>query len=275
MQILIGFICGVVVALGAWRAGALAASGAVGAALVGGVIFGFGGLAWAALLLTFFITSSALSRFSRRQKADLSEKFSKGSQRDLGQVLANGGAGAVFALLFALSQHWDGWWVAFAGAMAAVNADTWATELGVLSASLPRLITTGKTAPRGASGAVTLLGYGAVFAGAGLVALVGAIFGALQVAPYLAPFAAWGFLLCVILGGAAGSTFDSLLGASVQTIYICPACQKETERHPYHTCGSATRLLRGWTWLNNDWVNFFCSLVGAGVALGLWVLFWR
>jgi uncharacterized membrane protein len=31
--------------------------------------------------------------------------------------------------------------------------------------------------------------------------------------------------------------------------------------------------LRGWRWLNNDLVNLVCSLVGAGMALGGWLLF--
>ena len=81
-------------------------------------------------------------------------------------------------------------------------------------------------------------------------------------------------MLVLVLGGLAGSTFDSFLGATVQAIYYCPQCHKETERHPYHLCGTQTSLVRGWPWLNNDLVNFFCSLAGAGVALAFkWLLF--
>jgi uncharacterized membrane protein len=86
-----------------------------------------------------------------------------------------------------------------------------------------------------------------------------------------------GFLLLwaiIIIGGLAGALFDSLLGATVQAIYHCPSCQKETERHPLHICGTVTVRVRGWRWLNNDWVNFACSLVGAAIAVGIWkVLF--
>jgi uncharacterized membrane protein len=60
----------------------------------------------------------------------------------------------------------------------------------------------------------------------------------------------------------------------VQSIYYCPTCQKETERHPLHTCGTATQPLRGWRWLDNDLVNFACSLMGAAVAAAAgWMLF--
>jgi hypothetical protein len=72
-------------------------------------------------------------------------------------------------------------------------------------------------------------------------------------------------LLGATAGGLAGSLFDSLLGATVQTIYYCDGCGKETERR-VHRCGQATRRLRGWPWLDNDGVNFVASLVGAAVA---------
>jgi uncharacterized membrane protein len=146
-----------------------------------------------------------------------------------------------------------------------VNADTWATELGVLSKNLPRLITNGKAVERGTSGAVSLPGSLAALGGAALIGLTAGLF-SLKAEPLRLAGAA-------ILGGLAGSFFDSLLGATVQAIYYCPACQKETERHPRHLCGTETSLRRGWRWLNNDVVNFACSLVGAGTAVGIsWLI---
>ncbi len=67
------------------------------------------------------------------------------------------------------------------------------------------------------------------------------------------------------LSGAAGSLIDSLLGATVQQIYYCDTCGKETERH-VHRCGTTTRPLRGWSWMNNDLVNLLSSLGGGLVA---------
>ena len=259
MQLILGFIFGALIGFFAYRARALSLSGAWGATLTGGLIFGLGGLPWAVVLLTFFISSSGLSRAFAKNKSTLGEKFSKGSQRDIGQVLANGGLGALLAVIYAVfpDQNWS--WIAFAGAMAAVNADTWATELGVLSRRPPRLITNGRVVERGASGGVSLTGYLAALAGAALIGLSAVLF-----SPTIPP---WGFLAVILLAGLAGSTFDSFLGATVQAIYYCPQCQKETERHPFHLCGVQTSLVRGWPWLNNDLVNFFCSLAGAGAAL--------
>jgi uncharacterized protein (TIGR00297 family) len=260
MQLFIGLILGLIVAALAWRARALSRSGAVAAAITGGLIFGLGGFPWAILLLAFFISSSGLSRAFARRKASLSEKFSKGSQRDWGQVAANGGLGALLALAHAIYPHQVWPWLAFAGAMAAVNADTWATELGVLNPTLPRLITTFQPVERGTSGAVSLLGSLAALSGAALIAILAALF-----SPWTAPAAGawWQILLIVTLAGTAGSFFDSFLGATVQAIYHCPACRKETERHPLHICGTPTTHQRGWLWMNNDVVNGLASLAGA------------
>jgi len=265
MQLLIGFLLGALIGFASLKARALSLSGALAATLTGGLIFGLGGVPWAVLLLTFFITSSALSRAFKRQKASLNEKFAKGSQRDWGQVLANGGLGALLAVAYGLVPQSNWVWITFAGAMAAVNADTWSTELGVLSAIPPRLVSNGKVVERGTSGGITPLGTLSALAGSALVGILAATF-----SPGDRFWGTWGI---VSLGGLAGSLFDSLLGATVQGIYYCPICQKETERHPRHLCGAETRHVRGWRWLNNDLVNFACSGMGALVSFLVWRLF--
>ena len=267
MQLYIGFLIGILIAFLAWRARALSRSGALAAAITGGLIFSLGGLAWATLLLAFFISSSVLSRAFARRKAGLSEKFAKGSQRDWGQVLANGGLGALLAVIhsFLPGQVWP--WVAFAGAMAAVNADTWSTELGVLSPSPPRLITTCKAVERGTSGAISPLGSLASLGGALLIA---SLAGLLSNEATLSWENFLILLTAATLGGLGGGFFDSLLGATVQAIYWCPTCQKETERHPQHTCETPTSIRRGWRWLENDEVNFAASLIGALLTVGIW-----
>ncbi len=265
IQLLIGLILGILIALAAWKLKTLSRSGAIAAAVSGGLIFGLGGFAWGALLMTFFVSSSALSKAFAKRKAALSEKFSKGSQRDWGQVLANGGLGAALAVAHAIlpGQSWP--WIAFAGAMAAVNADTWATELGVLNPTPPRLVKNWRAVERGSSGAISLLGSLAALGGAGLVGLLAYAF-----FPDLGFLAIW---LGATLGGAGGALFDSFLGATVQAIYWCPKCQKETERYPRHLCGTETTQIRGWSWLDNDWVNVGASLAGALLALGIFNVF--
>ena len=268
MQILLGFFFAILIAFLAHRAHSLDRSGAVAATIVGTVIFGVGGLSWAILLLTFFITSSALSRAFKQRKAGLNEKFSKGHERDAGQVFGNGGVATLFAALHGLYPEAVWPWIGFAAALAAVNADTWATELGVLNPSAPRLLTDlRKPVEKGTSGGVSLWGTAAALLGAAVIALPAVLLSgnfSLNVSHF--------FL--ITFAGLAGSLFDSLLGATTQAIYYCPTCQKETERHPLHTCGTRTEQIRGWRWLDNDWVNFACGAAGVAVALaGMLMLF--
>ena len=264
MNILIGLITAGLISAAAYRIEALNLSGALAATLLGTVVFGLGGLEWAVLLITFFVTSSALSIQFGGKRNDLDQKFSKTSRRDAWQVLANGGLAGLFVILHFMLPQSVLPWLAFVGALAAANADTWATELGVLSSRTPRLITTGKPVEMGTSGGITLAGTLAALGGSALIALSAVVFWPEDLYGTAAPGLA---ALAVVLGGLLGSLVDSLLGATLQGIYFCPTCQKETERHPLHTCGSNTRRVRGWNWLNNDWVNGLCSFSGAGAAV--------
>lgn len=260
-QLIIGFLLGVGISLAARKARTLDKSGMIAAAVTGGAVFAFGGLAWALVLLTFFVSSSMLSKLFRAKKEIMSEKFAKSSQRDWGQVLANGALGAFFAVLGVFFGHSALPWLGFLGAMATVNADTWSTEIGVLNPTPPRLITSFQAVEAGTSGGVSQLGLLATVMGAFLIGAVGGLFN--STLPFLQ------LVLVSVVAGLAGSLFDSLLGATLQAIYFCPVCAKETERHPLHGCGTPTRQIRGVSWMNNDIVNFLASLLGAAVAIGL------
>lgn len=265
VQLTSGTILSIVISGVGYRRGSLSPSGVVGALIVGILTFGFGGWLWGLLLAIFFVSSSLLSHFKEKEKLAAAEKFDKGHRRDFAQALANGGAGALVSLLNVLFPV-PGWFPFFTGVMATVTADTWATELGTLNPRPPRLITSGEVVAVGTSGAVSPLGT-AVSAAGGL--LIGLVAGLLQRGEKGRTLAVAG-----LGGGLAGSLFDSLLGATVQQIYYCDVCQKDTERR-VHKCGNETRPLRGWRWLNNDLVNLFASLDGGLVALALWALLRR
>lgn len=270
-SILIGFLLSVVIAYLALRRGSLSNSGAIGALIVGTLIFGLGGWVWGILLAFFFISSSFLSHFKEREKAAVAEKFEKGHRRDIGQTFANGGLGALIAVLSVFVPESivapDIWFFMFIGVMATVTADTWATELGTLSKAAPRLITSGRTVEVGTSGGISPLGTTVSFGGGLLIGLTAGLLAAIG---GLQPWSAAPIIaLTGALSGAAGSLLDSLMGATIQQIYYCDTCIKETERKT-HRCGTTTRPLRGWSWLNNDLVNLLSSLGGglAAVLLG-------
>lgn len=266
----------------AYRRGSLTRSGVGGAILTGTIIFGFGGIVAGALLVAFFVSSSALSHFRERDKEPLAEKFQKGSRRDLAQALANGGIASLLALAYFFYPQ-PVIFAALVGALATVTADTWATEIGVLSQAPPRLITNWRVVPVGASGGITPLGTFSALLGAAFIGFAASLSFVIlsqwdslrsqsltSIFPF--PFSNFPlpfslFLLPFVssLSGLLGSLFDSLLGATAQAIYFCDYDQKETES-ALHRCGRATRLIRGWRWLDNDGVNFLASVCGAFVA---------
>lgn len=270
--ILVGLGLSIAIAAGGVWARALTFSGFAGAVVVGTAVFGLGGWTWGLLLILFFLSSSALSRYREHEKKPVAGMFAKGRRRDLGQTMANGGVGSAIALAQAL-QPSALWGAAFLGAMASVTSDTWSTELGVLSRTRPRLITTGKQVPAGTSGAVSPLGTIASMAGASSMGFAGwALFSAERLLAGAGPDAPTWSLAAGLVGGFGGSLADSVLGATVQRVNWCPSCQVETERS-IHDCGTATVHLRGWSWVGNDAVNAVASAVGAGLGAVTYLAF--
>jgi uncharacterized protein (TIGR00297 family) len=206
--------------------------GAAAALLVGGAtVWGVG---WRGfwLLLAFFVSASLLTR--------------GGGRRNARQVVANGGIAAAAALL--------GAWPAFAGALAAAAADTWATEIGAFSPSPPRLITTGAPVPRGASGGITPLGTAGGVLGAAVIAGLAYALTPRGTAPGLTHPGE--LAAAVAVAGVVGMLVDSLLGATLQGSFGDEPVQPK----------------RGYAWLDNDTVNLAATLAGAGIAAAGWRL---
>jgi uncharacterized protein (TIGR00297 family) len=263
-----GALLALVIGEAAYQRGSLSASGVGGAVLTGTLLFGLAGAVGAAGLLAFFLSSSLLSGRFKAAKKQVEEDYAKGGTRDFGQALANGGVAALAALLLALTGNLR-WLGALIGALAAANADTWATELGVLARRAPRLITTGQVVPKGTSGGVTAFGLLASAGGALLVGLAVAMAAMLPGAPFPSRSLS-SFLPGAVAAGLVGSLCDSLLGATGQAIYWCPTCGRETER-TVHACGTTTQLRRGLPWVGNDLVNGLATACGALVGYLLFV----
>jgi uncharacterized protein (TIGR00297 family) len=228
----------------------LTVDGAVAAAIVGCIVFARGGLPAAGALLAFFGSSTALSRLGEAHKQSGPLAQAKGGRRDVWQVLANGG---VAALSIGLGRRWAGG--GFVGALAAAAADTWATELGLLSKRQPRLITTLRPVAAGTSGGITPEGLAASVGGALLVGSTWTILGGGRQGVPIA-----------LVAGLGGSLVDSLLGATLQALYRCPACRTLTEGPVHRPCGEPTQRVHGHAWVTNDTVNALATLAGATMA---------
>jgi uncharacterized protein (TIGR00297 family) len=273
-NLLIAAVLAAVITVVALRARALAPSGALAAFVVGTLTFASGSVGFTLVLLAFFVPSVVLSRVGRARKKELVDVGKHGA-RDAMQVLANGGVATACAVVFTFT-HDVRWALAFCGAYAAATADTWATEIGTLARRTPRSILTLRPVPTGLSGGITLPGTLAEIAGACWIGLVTPPAVALAYTAttanagftYAAPTGLALLLAAVPLGGIAGATMDSVLGAAVQELRFCEACGRTCETDP-HVCGNRTRLVRGVRGFSNDLVNLLATVAGAAVAFGL------
>ncbi|HET7585138.1 MAG TPA: DUF92 domain-containing protein [Gemmatimonadaceae bacterium] len=252
----VGVVLAAVLVTAAVRRGTLSPGGAA-AALPIGTLAAAAGWDWAALLLAFFLPAAAVSALgAERKRSRTGAIVAKGGPRDAAQVVANGGAFALAAVgwLASPSPLWN---AAAAGALAAAAADTWGTEIGLLSPAQPRSLATWRVVSAGTSGGVTAAGLGGAAAAALLTGAVSIALG-------------WGGRagMAAVAGGLLGAVADSLAGALAQGRRRCERCGTLTER-TVHGCGKATVHCGGFRWLDNDGVNALATLVGAAAAVAI------
>ena len=163
----------------------------------------------------------------------------RGGRRGIGSVVGNAGAGVAFAFLAVATPHPEAFGIAMVAAFATALFDTSATEIGQAFGRHPILLTTWRAVPEGTSGGVSLAGTLAGVCGATVLASGGWAMG----------LVAGPAVLAVIFGAFCGSTFESLLGATMGK-------------------GSGS---------DHHLRNLLNTVVGAGVAWGLvaWLGAWQ
>ncbi|MFC5651513.1 DUF92 domain-containing protein [Paenibacillus solisilvae] len=266
IRLIIGAGGSTLIAAGAYRLRSLSRSGMWSAIIMGTSYVVLGSPVWVGVLLAFFLSSPGWSKWKRhhRMKQKAESSYAKSGRRDAWQVWANGGLGLILCACHAIWPS-EGWLYAFVGVMGAVNADTWATEIGALSRTSTRAILSGKPVTPGTSGGVTLLGSLAALAGAVFIGLAAAL---------LAPQASASpstLIAAAAAAGFAGAFADSLLGATGQAMYRCSLCGSEMERAEH--CGAPAVQTRGFAWMTNDAVNMASSGIAGFLAwcIGLWL----
>ncbi|KAJ5020308.1 integral membrane protein DUF92-domain-containing protein [Bipolaris maydis] len=190
------------------------------------------------LLAVFFLAGSSVTKVKHDIKAKLTQSATGASggegARNHIQVVANSGIASVLILLHLWQLRKDGryedeglCWTGNSDVLvtgivanyAAVAADTFSSELGILSKSKPRLITAPwRIVPPGTNGGVTTTGLGAGLLGALLISLSSTMF---------MPFCKdWSFVektkytLAMSAAGFSGTLLDSLLGALLQASVV-------------------------------------------------------
>jgi uncharacterized protein (TIGR00297 family) len=257
-----GAICATL-AIGTWRAHILDRGGAISAFLIGFVTFvtPTDGWKWFIVLLVFLMVSSYMTHYKFQTKRKKGFAQEKGGARGWPNVTANGIIAGLLALLLPYFPR-EPVLAAFLGAVATANADTLATEIGLLNPSDPRLITNlRRIVPAGTSGGISIFGELATLFGALLIGIAAGLLG-MTGNP--------GWSLSVLIGttmiaGLVGCTVDSVIGATVQGIYKCSVCNKITENRRH--CGAPSISLRGHKVVDNNVVNLIATISGATFAV--------
>lgn len=190
--------------------------GIVLALIFGAILFVYGGFAYLALMLVFFSLAVIVTKYEYEIKRDMGLYE---HERGWENVLSNGLLPALLAILSSSLGP-----IPFIASLAAITADKFGSEIGVLEAENPSSLFDFKTVKPGTSGAVSRIGTIASLGGASAIGFFAMfLFG---ITPTTALFL--GF------AGLAGSIADTIFGV--------------LEEKGIGTKGTT---------------NFICSLVGA------------
>ncbi|MCU0428709.1 MAG: DUF92 domain-containing protein [Cytophagaceae bacterium] len=221
-------------------------------------------LGWLLLLFSMFASSSLLTSYKKALKEGSIQVELKSGPRDAWQAICNLGISVVCMGIFLWNSE-PSWLAALLGSVASANSDSWASEIGMLSTSPPRMITTWKPVPRGTSGGVSALGLAACVGGSAFISIP-MYWLACEINP-LYPFS-WSISISSFLAGIVACQLDSLMGERFQALFRLHTKEQYSEIN-----SSGGTLLKGFAWFTNDLVNFITTLAGAALALLFYILF--
>lgn len=203
--------------------------------ILGLIVMEGASFAGATLLIAFFAMGVLASAYKKKVKRGIKAGFPHSEERNVAQVLANGGIAGILAVLAIMDGSQIGLFVfLMAGSLAAAAADTIASELGTVLGKHFVNVLSFRKEERGLDGVISLEGTVAGIAAAAVMALVYSAFRGFSADA-----------LYIVLAGASGNWIDSVLGATWQ------------------------RKGR----LNNDEVNAINTFTGAMAALALKLIF--
>lgn len=223
----------------AYKIRSITPDGMVAAFLTSITLYSLGGVWVATSLLVFFILGSIVSKIKNEIKVKAESLQEDSGARTWKQVLANSlPASIIVWLAYIFPENNLILFPAFA-VFAAAAADTFSSEIGMMSKGKVFNILTGKAMPGGLSGGVTWLGLGAGLLGSFLLSL------------FAFPQYGWKGVLYIFILGFLGTIFDSIIGIALQSKYIGPDGQLQDKAiSPYEM------PIKGLKVITNNAVNF-------------------
>ena len=261
----------------------LATSGAIAAIVVGFCSFATS-YRFGIILIAFYYTGSKLTKVKEDIKAKLEDEYALGGQRNWIQVLANSVLATAVCITYYIYFGEDSHisfetkhngnrsylLILYISHYACAAADTWASELGILSISKPRLVTTFflREVPPGTNGGMSILGTVASLAGGAFIGLVFWLMSFFTVTGDV-PSNQFAAVIIGAVAGLLGSLFDSIMGATLQASYYSKnrKCIIKMNKKK-HTADLDVIRICGSDVLTNEDVNFW------SIALTCIVMYW-
>ena len=178
--------------------------GTIAALIVGVIIVVLGSLYWLILMLIFAITAQMATKYRIKEKTKMKLQEGENGERHASNVIYAAVIGIAIAAMHFAKIGGFPYFLIFGVSFASVNADTFASEIGVFDSKV-YMITGFKKITPGVNGGVSLLGEGAALLGAFIIGLSYIIldFHGFAIIP----------LLAITILGFVGCQIDSILGA--------------------------------------------------------------
>ena len=139
------------------------------------------------------------------------------------------------------------------------------TEIGFFSKSTPRyVLKPWQKLKKGESGAISIIGTLASLISAFFYTVF--LFALSLIDPSLHKSFPLSFLALIPIAAVIGMLLDSILGIKLQEQRICQVCGSKVETKTH--CEMETNKYSGFSFINNDLVNFIATSLG-GIVAGL------
>jgi len=240
-RIILALVLNAAAAFGTYYARMISRSGAIGGFVVGLLIYYFTDWRGYAVLVTFFVLGTLVTKVKYSDKAKLGIAQEEQGRRGAKHAVAN--------CLAALILGFAAWillkinnadaaillMAGFTGAFATALSDTVSSEIGQAFGKTTILLTSFKRVPPGTEGAVSLEGTLAGVLGSAAIALVALLAGVIV---------GWAGFIAIVIAAFIGNTLESVIGSTIEKLPI----------------------------VTNEVTNFLNTVIGAAAAIGLYAL---
>ena len=239
LNLLVYMAIALIILIAAFKLNTITPDGIVAAFLTAMTLYALGGVWIGVSLLVFFVLGSGISKIKNDYKRKAESLQEDSGARNWKQVLANSLPACIIVWIAYLIPDKRFILLPAFAVFSAAAADTFSSELGMMSKGKVFNILNGKPMPGGLSGGVSFVGLGAGLIGSALLSTLA-----------IPQFGSQGFILITILG-FFGSILDSIIGVALQSKYISEEGQLQDKRNSIDD-----KPVKGLKVITNNAVNF-------------------